>query len=179
MTAENQTPFARRLAALMEECLGQLSALNIETSHAIEGIRENSRAKKRLGCCKLVREGGRSAFVIEISSMLEGCSDKVIKDVIFHELLHTCPGCLNHGPVWKALAQRVNRAWGTDIRVRIDTEYIPGMVKEQEAERAYKYEIRCQGCGRSVYRMRRSRIVDHPENYRCGSCGGALRVIRL
>ena len=163
----------------MEECLRQLSALDIETGHAIEGIRENKRARKRLGCCKLIREGGRSAFVIEISSMLEGCSDKIIKDVIFHELLHTCPGCLNHGPGWKALAQRVNHAWGADIRVRIDIEDIPGLAREPEGEASYKYEVRCGGCGRRFYRMRRSRITDHPENYRCGSCGGALTVIKL
>lgn len=170
--------FAARLASLMDTCIGEMRAIGIEPSRQIFAIRENRRAKKRLGCCKVVKERGRTGFVIEVSSIMERCSDEVLKDVIFHELLHTCPGCLNHGQKWKSLADRINRACGSHIRVRADSSQIPGLPGEAE-EPQYKYEIECAACGIRFYRMRRSRVVDHPEYYRCSRCGGRLRVREL
>ena len=170
--------FAARLASLMDTCIGEMRAIGIEPSRQIFAIRENRRAKKRLGCCKVVKERGRTGFVIEVSSVMERCSDEVLKDVIFHELLHTCPGCLNHGQKWKSLADRINRACGSHIRVRADSSQIPGLPREEE-EPQYKYEIECAACGIRFYRMRRSRVVDHPEYYRCSRCGGRLRVREL
>lgn len=170
--------FAARLASLMDTCIGEMRAIGIEPSRQIFTIRENRRAKKRLGCCKVVKERGRTGFVIEVSSIMEKCSDEVLKDVIFHELLHTCPGCLNHGQKWKSLADRINRACGSHIRVRADSGQIPGLPREEE-EPHYKYEIECAACGVRFYRMRRSRVVDHPEYYRCSRCGGRLRVREL
>lgn len=170
--------FAARLASLMDICIGEMRAIGIEPSRQIFAIRENRRAKKRLGCCKVVKERGRTGFVIEVSSIMERCSDEVLKDVIFHELLHTCPGCLNHGQKWKSLADRINRACGSHIRVRADSSQIPGLPREEE-EPYYKYEIECAACGVRFYRMRRSRVVDHPEYYRCSRCGGRLRVREL
>lgn len=169
--------FAARLASLMNTCIGEMRTIGIEPSRQIFAIRENRRAKKRLGCCKVVKERGRTGFVIEVSSIMERCSDEVLKDVIFHELLHTCPGCLNHGQKWKSLADRIN-ACGSHIRVRADSSQIPGLPREAE-EPQYKYEIECAACGIRFYRMRRSRVVDHPEYYRCSRCGGRLRVREL
>lgn len=176
--ASSGSDFAARLASLMDICIGEMRAIGIEPSRQIFAIRENRRAKKRLGCCKVVRERGRTGFVIEVSSIMERCSDEVLKDVIFHELLHTCPGCLNHGQKWKSLADRINRACGSHIRVRADSSQIPGLPREEE-EPQYKYEIECAACGIRFYRMRRSRVVDHPEYYRCSRCGGRLRVREL
>lgn len=176
--ASSGSDFAARLASLMDTCIGQMRAIGIEPSRQIFAIRENRRAKKRLGCCKVVKERGRTGFVIEVSSIMERCSDEVLKDVIFHELLHTCPGCLNHGQKWKSLADRINRACGSHIRVRADSSQIPGLPREEE-EPKYKYEIECAACGVRFYRMRRSRVVDHPEYYRCSRCGGRLRVREL
>ncbi len=167
--------FAVRLASLMDTCIKEMRATGIEPSRRIFAIKENRRAKKRLGCCKVVKERGRTGFVIEVSSIMEKCSDADLKDVIFHELLHTCPGCLNHGQKWKSLADRINRAYGSHIRVRADSSQIPGLAREGE-EPQYKYEIECAACGVRFYRMRRSRVVDHPEDYRCSRCGGRLRV---
>lgn len=179
MKEEKETPFSRRLAELSETCKEMLRALGLKPAFPVGEIRINRRAKKRLGCCKLVREAGRPVFLIEISSAMENCEDAILKEVLLHELLHTCAGCLNHGPVWKENARRVNEAYGTDIRTRADTDRMPGLAKDTEETRTYQYEVRCSRCGGSVYRMRRSRITEHPENYRCGRCGGTLTVIRL
>ena len=32
-----------------------------------------------------------------------------------HEVLHTCPGCRNHGALWKEYAARMNGAYGYAI----------------------------------------------------------------
>lgn len=173
------SPYIRRLENLMADCLRQLSDVGIQPCRKIFRIEENRRAKKRLGCCKAVREGRREGFVIEVSSAMKECADDVIKDVIFHELLHTCKGCMNHGPKWKSLAAKVNRTYGYNIQVRADEKQTPGLTERKERDSQYKYEIRCEKCGAVFYRLRRSRVVDHPENYRCSGCGGPLTVRKL
>lgn len=173
---KEKSSYTHRLERMLEECREQLRQIGIEPAEHIFGIKENKRAKKRLGCCRMVNVNGRTGYELEISSMLETADDEILKDVIYHELLHTCRGCMNHGARWKALADKVNRTYGTRIRTRADYEELDLQQAEQET---YRYEISCTDCGAKNYRMRRSRIIDHPENYRCGRCGGKLRVRKL
>lgn len=174
------TEFEHRINDLMEEAAGELLRIGIKPARNISGICENRRAKKRLGCCKLEKNGLRRTFRIEISTVLAEASDKVLKQVILHELLHTCPGCFNHGEKWKKLAEQVNYAYGYCIQ-RLSTPEELGMAAmEREGQRlVYKYRIRCKKCGTASYRMRKSRVVEKPQKYRCAKCGGALEVDQL
>lgn len=155
----------------MKESIEELHHIGIYPARNLIGIKSNSRAKRRLGCCKKVMIDGKISYEIEISTMLENEDDKKIKEIIHHELLHTCKGCLNHGQKWKSLAAEVNKAYGYRITTTAKTEEI-----EQTYPR-YKYMVRCKECGTASYRMKKSRVVNHPENYRCSKCGGRLEIL--
>ena len=160
-----------RLEKLMREAIEELHKINIFPAESITGIKANSRAKRRLVFCKRTVNRGVEKFEIEISTILEGETDQRIKEIIHHELLHTCKGCLNHGQKWKSLAARVNNIYGYHIRT---TAEIPTL--DDGREKPYRYEIRCTKCGNTGYRMKKSRVVKEPGNYRCSKCGGQLSV---
>lgn len=147
-----------RLEKLMREAIEELHKINIFPAESITGIKANSRAKRRLGCCKRTVNRGVEKFEIEISTILEGETDQRIKEIIHHELLHTCKGCLNHGQKWKSLAARVNHIYGYHIRT---TAEIPTL--DDGREKPYRYEIRCTKCGNTGYRMKKSKVVKNQE----------------
>ncbi len=162
------TPYEKRLNELLEECLEELEAINIRPCGKILGVRENKRAKKRLGCCKQIKGGLCPEFQLELSVMLQEAEEKTLKEVMIHEILHTCRGCLNHGDRWKQLAERAGKAYGYSIKRTASFEKL-GIEAEKEEQK--RYRIRCSCCGSTFYRARRSKVVQHPECYRCARCG--------
>lgn len=166
--------FQQRIEDLMKECIDDMASIGVEISPDIIGVKINKRAKQRLGCCREIRKPWGKEYVIEISHMLKDDKDKLIKDIIYHELLHTVPGCMNHGEKWKKLAKRTKLYLGADVKSR--TDYF----KENRklAENLYKYVIKCEGCGRETYRMRNCDLTKNIKDYRCGKCGGKLKVVK-
>ena len=134
--------------ALLVRVVDQARSLGIPVSRRIDPhVGVNRRAVSRFGCC--IRRGDGSF-------------------AIAHEVLHTCPGCRNHGPRWKAWAARMNQAWGYAI-ARTGTCGELGV----EDVRPVRHLVVCTRCHREFPRMKRSPLVDHPERYRC-RCGGTL-----
>ena len=79
---------------LMREVAEQARALGIPISGNIKPqVLLNRRAVNRFGCCR--RQGG--AYVIELSTRIVEGPEKSCRETLAHELLHTCPGCHNHG----------------------------------------------------------------------------------
>lgn len=137
-------------------------------SGKIECIRVNQRLGRRLGQC--IRKTG-GVYIIEIAGLLENSTDMLVRQVVMHELLHTCRGCLNHGEKWKLYADIVNRKYGYNIaRVYKDD------CSEKLPERKYKYVITCSQCGNKGYRLKKSKVTEHPEKYKCSGCGGRITV---
>ena len=61
----------------------------------------------------------RNGFEIEVSRFLldeAGCSEKIVKGVLAHEVLHTCRDCYEHGMLWKSYAGQMNKAYGYQIK---------------------------------------------------------------
>lgn len=164
------TEYEKRLNFLLEECLKELETIDIRPYGKILSIRENSRTKSRLGCCRQIKGGLFPQYQLEISIMLKEWESQKLKEVIIHEVLHTCKGCLNHGALWKELAAEVNKAYGYSIK---------RTAEPQNPENVYRYRIRCSSCGNTSYRIKKSKIVQKPEIYRCARCGGALEVDQL
>lgn len=161
----------RQLDGLLAQVIGEARALSIPISSDIHPrVSVNRRAKTRFGCC--VRRDG--IFTIQLSAQLaqEG-SPFAVRQVLAHEVLHTCPGCSDHGPRWKSYAARMNAACSYDIR-RTSAPAELGLSDSRPA----RYLVVCSACGRSVSRMKRSPLVDHPERYRC-RCGGTLHTETL
>ena len=154
------------LDGLLALVLEQARSLRIPVSpHILPRVTVNRRAKSRFGCCRHEGDSCR----IEVSSFVLPAGRDTVLEVLAHEILHTCPGCSNHGPLWKSWADRMNRAFGYRIRRTHAREEL-GV-----APASPRWMVVCLRCGRETPRMKRSPVVDHPERYRC-TCGGALSV---
>ncbi len=136
----------------------------------IDSWRINARAKKRFGQCK----NSRGVFAIEISDRIFEAGDRAVEEVIMHELLHSCEGCMNHGALWKKYADMANREFGFHISATAsDVQYgIDGGMEEKE----YKYIFRCAECKRTQGYYKKCRtakiLLGEEAGYaicRCGS----------
>lgn len=113
----------RDLYKVFVDCKNKLDALDIPYGKVAE-ITINRRAKKRWGQCRLID----GKYYINISEVLlrEENSIRGLEETIIHELIHTCEGCMNHGPVWKAYVETVNKAFGYNIK-RTNSPYDKGI----------------------------------------------------
>lgn len=151
--------------ALLREVLAQAGALGIPVSREVEPhVQVNRRAAMRFGCCRYER--GRQ--VIEVAFRVAQGPEWSCREILAHEVLHTCWGCRNHGKRWREYARRMNEAYGYHIS-RTSTNEEMGLAEEK----SYKYLLRCQECGAEFKRLRASNLTRHPERYRC-RCGGRL-----
>ena len=164
----------RDLNAIAKECMKMLDDIGIKYGKVVE-FKVNTRAHKRWGQCNRVTGG----FSININKIFLDDRNDIdgLKNTIIHELLHTCDGCLNHGPQWKALASKVNDVYGYNIK-RCSDANEKGIKKDTRPKHKilkYKYEIKCEKCGHVYKRTKMSAIIQHPEQYRCGHCHGNLK----
>lgn len=157
------------LDGLLGELWRQLRGLGVPVSEKVRpGVRVNSRAKRRLGCC--FYNGGE--YTIEVAARLLG-QPGLLRETLVHELLHTCPGCRDHGERWKGYAGVVNEAWGMDIQRTVKVEGEQGPLRREEV----KYVLRCEACGKEIGRVRMCKVVKTPWRYRC-LCGGKLKRVK-
>lgn len=81
---------------------------------------------------------------------------------IRHELIHVHliaeAGDASHGDDFRHLAERL------DTHVHCERFVDP------------EWWVICTGCEAQLARYRRSKLVEHPEQYRCNDCGGSFRV---
>lgn len=180
----------RYLRALLEEVLSDFKELGIPVSERIlTEIKINTRAKSRFGSCRKVwkASGGvwvtrpvsilqKPYFQIEICEAMLDADEQEIKNVLAHELLHTCYGCYNHGKRWKAYAEKINNMYGYNITST--TTYDKIGLEKPEKKVTYRYRIECRKCGKIFYRQRKSKLIENPGRYRC-TCGGKLKVTGL
>lgn len=156
-----------RIKEIYEETFLELKNIGIPVSENVEELRINKRPQKRLGRCLREVKKGKEIFVIEISEKTLSLSLKDIKEVMAHELIHTCKQCMNHGEKWKTYAKQVNRAYGYNIS-RLKKF-------DETGDEEYKYAVECMRCGAVIKRKRMCPLIKEPRNYRCGKCGGKLK----
>ncbi len=155
---------------LLQETISEARALKIPVSMAIKPhVVVNRRAKKRYGCC--IKKG--FVFTIELSWLLLEADEKVCRQTLAHEVLHTCFGCRNHQARWKEYARRMNEAYGYDIKRTEKAEALGLSIPEKSVK--VKYLVTCESCGAVTERLRASKLTKYPYRYRC-KCGGKLKV---
>jgi len=155
------------LNEILEVVINEAQEVNIPVSFYINReVKINTRAKKRMGCC--LKKGNE--YIIEISSFVIDCEEKLIKEILAHEIIHTCDGCFNHGSLWKTYVKRMNYIYGYNIKTRSSSEDLGKKYKENIN---YKYVIKCEKCGKEIYRLKKSKLVTQTKYYRC-KCGGKL-----
>lgn len=159
----------RELDAMLASLAAELRGLGIPVSpKLLPGVQVNTRAKRRLGCC-IYREG---VYRIEVAAALLD-DPPMLRETLLHELLHTCPGCRNHGEKWKQYASYVNSKLGTSIQRTVKMEGSFAPLRHEEV----KYILRCESCGKEIVRKRMCKVVKTPWRYRC-LCGGKLKRIQ-
>lgn len=154
---------------LREECnvaVDKLLKMRVEVRN-VTSLKINDKAISRLGLCRRIK--GEECFEIEISKFILDDRD-LVKEVMYHELLHTVEGCMNHGEEWKELARRVNEMYGMNIKCT--TRASEGMRRERK-KRA-KYEVSCVKCAVDWLYMRRTKAFKNPELFICPECKGKL-----
>lgn len=155
-----------RFDKLLAQALEQARSLGIPASEHIDPhVKINRRAVTRFGCCTRRADG---SFFIELTHRLLEGTDRACLQTLAHEILHTCPGCRNHGPLWREYAGRMNRTFGYAI-ARTGTCGELGVPDQ----RPVRHLVVCTGCGQEFPRATASPLVRHPERYRC-KCGAPL-----
>jgi predicted SprT family Zn-dependent metalloprotease len=150
---------------ILYEVSEEAKAINIPISdQMVSKVIINNRAKRRLGRC--IKRN--SSFFIEISSRLK-TEDKV-REVLIHEILHTCPNCQNHKSIWKNYVIQMNTRYGYKVN---PSPYTKISIEDCVP---YKYTIVCENCNNEWHRDRYSKLVKHPEQFRCSKCNGRLKL---
>lgn len=119
------------------------------------------RAKRRAGACRYDPDSGDVTIRLTWAAY-ETFGWEEFSGVVRHELVHAHEfqehGESGHGPRFRALADRVDAP-------RRCRRFVPPA-----------YWVTCLDCEERLARYRRSKLVKHPDRYRCGSCGGRLAV---
>lgn len=187
-----------KLTKLYTECLHDLKTIGIYFNNNQEigtiYISITNRKTKRYGCCKqkdpdkeykvLEKRGNRriikyekyNKHYIEISRWVMELNDEVIKNTIFHEMIHCIPFCNNHGTNFKKYAKYINEKLGYDIK-RVGNpkeDFKKSNLIYQDKTPEYKYKIICESCKQEIYRQRfNTKLIS---KYRCGKCGGRIKL---
>lgn len=143
-------------------------ALEVNKESIIPSIRI-SNATSFFGVCKRKPKG----FEISVSKYHLSNEINAVYQTIVHEVLHTIKGCMNHGSKWKECANTMNEVYGYNIS-RLGT--MKSGAKLNTPPKLVKYIITCQKCSKVYKRKVRSKLVKNVDNYKCGECGGALKL---
>ena len=164
----DQNEYLNRVA---EDCMEVLTNLSIPYRNVTEFV--INRRAKRWGQCKRLPDG----FRISINHLLvDGKHEDGLRETLYHELLHTCPDCMNHGQKWKRYASTVKCATGYSIK-RANTAEEKGLTVEEKIRPA-KYVFRCTGCGEILEYHRKCKMVVEPWRFRCANCHGTFERIK-
>lgn len=120
-----------------------------------------NRTEEKLDSYVLKRE-----FRIEVSErfLQDDIPFKTVKDILAHEILHTCKDCFDHGKQWKEKAEILKEKKGYHVE-RTSKNMDLGNYKPR-----YKYSVRCRNCGNVYYRRIQSDIIKNPQKYQCDVC---------
>lgn len=166
-----------QLNQLLQQVIEEAKAIKIPISGNISPmVAVNKRTKSRFGSCKKTKGMVHSTYHIEISDVLLEGGAQTIKEIMAHEILHTCPSGMNHGPAWKAHCRKMEAKYGYQLN-RTSSYAVLG-IEDPRKEKQYRYMVECTRCGQQILRQRKSALTTQTSKYRC-RCGGNLKCIPL
>lgn len=144
--------------------------------------RKNSRV---LGMCTYIGTlDGIPRYKITINkAYLQNSDPQSVHDTIVHEVLHSIPGCMNHGEKWSYYARQFMTALPQfNISRCTNNEGFKNYLKKAMETQA-KYTIICKKCGARFYKTRKSQWMDYlMRGGKCYAyhrgCGGDFEVIQ-
>lgn len=102
------------LQKIAAECVSEMKKVNIPIrDNKINDVKAGD--INDFGLC--THDGYYKNFVITIRNDLvqDNCPLTELKQVIIHELIHTCPRCWTHGKTWIKYALIINDAYGYSL----------------------------------------------------------------
>ena len=167
------------LNKLYHECVEEMKRINMDISNRIVGIKVNGRLSRSLGRCRFNHYSGSYSIEINPCMLADSVEVKTTKNTIIHELIHTCPGCMNHGYECKRRGDRVNRMLGYNVQRCAEVERLEAAGVEVKKEE-YKYALECVRCGHQFKFQRWCSKLENPSRWKCGNgCGGDLKTVCL
>lgn len=143
--------------------------------------------RKQLGSCTLSMQNSPTKAAsakhrtaeIAISKYLVG--EEAIRKVLIHELGHFVAPDHHHSAIWKERADKIGEKWGIVCHTRASLQESLSFRANLPAPKinptAPNYVLVCQQCGQIIVRHRRSKLVKHPNRFRCGKCGGSFKLL--
>lgn len=103
----------RNLQQVFNECLMEVNAINIPIGN-IESI-EWAGFRNKWGLC--IHHIDSGIYDIKISSRCKNTNIRLadLKNIIFHEMIHTCDGCMEHNKLWVGYALALDENYGYDV----------------------------------------------------------------
>lgn len=131
MATKRTKTLQKKLDGMLAKCIEDIRSLGYEPSGDILPHVRLTTNSRGLGKCqemtRSLRRVKRGVYevipghrpVFEIScSVNAGTSDGEFRDVLYHEVIHTLPGCFSHGRAFKIVADHVNRAFGANVETK-------------------------------------------------------------
>lgn len=154
---------------LLAKGIAQVIEAGITPGKISPNVIINNRAKRRFGRCSRVPFKDYD-YEIELNGQLLHVEEKKALNTLVHEILHSCEGCQNHGPIWKRHARKMNAKFGYDISTTSSYEKM-GLEKPKA-----RYVVKCQSCGNEIGRQQRSKLITQTNRYKC-TCGGKFKLL--
>lgn len=123
---------------MFQECIVLMDELGVPISKNIAPEVTLTKAFSYFGrCCSKgsLKKYTEYDFYIEVSGHILGTTEKSIRNILIHELLHTIPGNTGHRGVWKKWANYVNSK--TDYHIQRFDGDITEQDKEQLREKGF------------------------------------------
>ena len=106
-------------------------------------------------------------YHIILSKLLLHCNQQQIKDIIAHELIHTCPHGMGHGKIFKCFANEL-RQHGYNVETRTPYDTVQTILRFVN----FKYFYFCETCDKQFPTKRPLQQLD---NRICPYCGGKIK----
>jgi len=136
----------------------------------------NNRALNRLGRCTCI---GRNRYRISINEQfLKLANPENVHNTIMHEVIHSLPGCMNHGKEWQNAAKKVNANYNftpiTRLHDLAEDKHYENYVKSN-----YHYSIECEKCHTKWNYMKKTKTYSACKEGRARcSCGSRIFICK-
>ena len=155
----------RRGNEILQECY---SKYNAPTIYRIDYKDKSKSYWAKIGFKKnlpgyFLRIGGLFSMIPN-----EDLAQTRFQSTIIHELIHTIPGCMNHGRKFHYICNLVNRRY-PEYQLQTSTDPKSFGIEEEALEiRKPKYKIICLNCGKEYIYYKKPRY--HISDYSCSKC---------
>ena len=167
----------RNLTDYVYRCIDDAEKIGLPLGRVM-AIDVNRHFKKCFGRCQVINPTGwEQGYKIECHPRLleEETPERLLFITIFHELVHTIDGCMNHGAKFKKYAACIQQAYGYEVSTHIPVDDDVKRVAGLGEYGTYKYHLICNGCGYTVHKHRACFVTKHPEVCHCKRCGNTFR----